>query len=282
MLKLITEQVVGPPNEPNEPVIYSSPVDPIDSDVGMLYHQETIQSFLEDVDYDAESISEGMAVIYAELEDTGFTGLGIDFGAGVTSVCLAIQGDPAVQFSLARGGDWIDNQTAQVTGTQVSKVTAIKESDFELNNQIDAGSVEGVLSIHYEDYINYVVEKIAEEVDEGDIEEEFDVPVVVTGGRSKPNGFIKLFERQLEDADIPFSFSDVHQAHTPLYSVAHGTLIVADNLDNPDFPSALATDDSKDHDRAAALRERAETDPHAITTSEIEEVVASLDNLSDN
>jgi hypothetical protein len=74
MMKLIIEQVVGEPEFPGERLYFSSPADPIDSNLSTLYHQKTLESFLSDINYDAEPINEGMAVIYSELADNSFTG----------------------------------------------------------------------------------------------------------------------------------------------------------------------------------------------------------------
>jgi hypothetical protein len=132
-----------------------------------------------------------------------------------------------MKFSIARGGDWIDQQAATATGTPVDKVTSIKEDDFELDFRTDVGGVEGALAIYYENLLDYVIENIAKEVDEEDVEENLDVPVVVTGGTSSPDGFEELFEDHLEDADIPFSVSGVKRVDDPLYSVARGALVAA-------------------------------------------------------
>ncbi|MCT9096519.1 hypothetical protein [Haloarchaeobius sp. HME9146] len=227
MMKLIIEQVVGEPNYPDEKLYFSVPADPSDSSLSTLYHQKTIESFLSNMGYDAEPINEGMSVIYSELADNNFTGLGISFGAGMTNVCLAYYAVPVMKFSVARGGDWIDEQAAQATGTPVDKVTSIKENDFELDFTTDVGGVEGALSIYYENLLDYVIENVVREVDEEDVEEGLDVPVVVTGGTSSPNGFEELFRDHLEDANIPFSISGVQHASEPLYSVARGSLVAA-------------------------------------------------------
>jgi hypothetical protein len=145
----------------------------------------------------------------------------------MTNVCLAYYAVPVMKFSVARGGDWVDEQAAQATGTPVDKVTSIKEEDFELDFQTDVGGVEGALSIYYENLLDYVIENITKEIDEEDIEEGLDVPVVVTGGTSMPDGFTKLFERHLEEANIPFSISGVTHAEEPMYSVARGGLVAA-------------------------------------------------------
>jgi hypothetical protein len=182
---------------------------------------------LGDLGYDPEPINEGMAVIYSELAGENFTGLGVSFGAGMTNVCLSYYAVPVMKFSIARGGDWIDQQAATATGTPVDKVTSIKEDDFELDFRTDVGGVEGALAIYYENLLDYVIENIAKEVDEEDVEENLDVPVVVTGGTSSPDGFEELFEDHLEDADIPFSVSGVKRVDDPLYSVARGALVAA-------------------------------------------------------
>jgi len=234
MIKLITEQVVGEPSKPNERLFYSSPADPIDSPLTTLYHEKTLESMLGDMGYDPEPINEGMAVIYSELADNNFTGLGISFGAGMTNVCLSYYAVPVMKFSIARGGDWVDEQTAQATGTPVDKVTSIKEDDFELDFRTDVGGVEGALAIYYENLLDYVIENIAREVDEEDVEEGLDVPVVVTGGTSSPNGFEDLFADHLEDANIPFSISGVHSADEPMYSVASGALVAARSEEGDD------------------------------------------------
>lgn len=244
MIKLITEQVVGEPDHRNERLFFSSPADPIDSELSTLYHEKTVESFLGDMGYDVEPINEGMAVVYSELADNNFTGLGISFGAGMTNVCLSYYAVPVMTFSVARGGDWIDEQAAQATGTPVDKVTSIKEDDFKLDFRTDIGGVEGALAIYYENLLDYVIENISHEVNEGDIEEGLDVPVVVTGGTSSPRGFEKLFEDHLKDTDIPFSVSGVQQASEPLYSVAQGALVAArsDEQEQAAGREAAATD----------------------------------------
>jgi len=250
MMKLIIEQVVGEPDYPNEKLYFSTPADPIDSDLSTLYHQKTIESFLNDIGYDAEPINEGMAVIYSELADKNFTGLGISFGAGMTNVCLAYYAVPVMKFSVARGGDWIDEQAARATGTPVDKVTSIKEDDFELDFTTDVGGVEGALSIYYENLLDYVIDRVVDEVDEEDVEEGLDIPVVVTGGTSSPNGFEALFREHLSDANIPFSISGVSHASEPLYSVARGGLVAARSDEDVEYEDD--SDETEEAEAAAA------------------------------
>ncbi len=247
MIKLITEQVVGQPQSPEELLFFSVPADPIDEDVSTLYHQKTIESLLGSMGYQPEPINEGMAVIYSELADHNFTGLGISFGAGMTNVCLSYYAVPVMKFSIARGGDWIDEKSAQATGTPVDKVTSVKEDDFALDFETDVGGVEGALSIYYDNLLDYVIQNVIKEVDDEDVEEDLDVPVVVTGGTASPDGFEELFAERLNEANVPFSISGVRRAENPMYSVAQGALVAA----------------RSEEQRAMAERQSGETTPEA-------------------
>ena len=225
MIKLIIKQVVGEPSRLNERLFYSSPADPIDSGLTTLYHEKTLESMLGDMGYDPEPINEGMAVIYSELADNNFTGLGISFGAGMTNVCLAYYAVPVMKFSITRGGDWIDEQTSRTTETPIDEVRSIRKDDFDLS--FTGGGVESVLSMYFEDLIEYLTENIADKIDEDSVEKELDVPVVVAGGASSPNGFEDLLTNHLANANIPFSISGVRSADKPMYSVAAGALLAA-------------------------------------------------------
>ncbi len=246
MIKLILQQVVDEPQRPNERLFFSTPADPTDSELSTLYHQKTLESILSDMGYDPEPINEGMAVIYSELADNDFTGLGISFGAGMTNVCLSYYAVPVMRFSIARGGDWIDEQAARATGTPVDKVTSTKEEDFRLDFTSDVGGVEGALGIYYENLLDYVVENVVKEVDEEDVEEGLDVPVVVTGGTASPDGFEALFRERLREADLPFSVSGVQRASEPLYSVARGALVAARSEEGSQAESESAETDTEE------------------------------------
>lgn len=52
-------------------------------------------------------------------------------------------------------------------------------------------------------------------------------PVVLAGGSTLPEGFIKMFERKLREANLPINISNIKLAKDPLYSVARGCLIAA-------------------------------------------------------
>ena len=149
------ERVLGGNHNPNEILYISTPADPIDVDMDVLYHKKTMEALTKRLKYDARVIDEGLAVIYSELGDYNFTGLGVSIGAGLTNVTLAYMASPLMSFSIGRGGDWIDSQVAKATGLTVEHVTATKERVSELNSKVSVGSPEGALNIYYDASVSY-------------------------------------------------------------------------------------------------------------------------------
>ncbi len=227
MIRLIIERLVGAPNHDGELIYYTSPARPSDDPrQDVLYHQKTIESILRKLGYTPRVINEGMSVVYAEMPDNQFTGMGVSFGAGMTNVCLAHYGLPVMTTAVARGGDWIDSNVAEATGHTKDKVTAFKEKDFELTEDPQT-ELDSALTIYYENLIDYVVQSIRKETEAARVDEGMTIPVAITGGTASPKGFDKLFERKLRAANLPFEVSLVKRAKSPLYSVALGTLVAA-------------------------------------------------------
>jgi len=228
MIRMMVERVLGEPeNEGKEHAYFVAPANPVDSDLDTLYHQKTVEALVKDAGYVPHAINEGMATIYSELSENNFTGLGISFGAGMTNVCLSYYAVPVLQFSVARGGDWIDKQAANSTGVPVDKVTRTKENEFEMDFETATGDIQGALAIYHEAHMDYVIETIAREINEADVEEGLEVPVVVSGGTSSPNGFSQHFKKRLREADLPFEIGSVRQAQNVLTSNAKGALVAA-------------------------------------------------------
>lgn len=231
MLTTMIDKVIGPPDYPDETVYFTSPAEPVDSDMNLLHHQRAIESHLEQLGYQAEFIHEGMAAIYTELEEEEFSGLGISFGAGMTNLCLSYYAVPVTQFSIARGGDWIDKQAAKVMDKSIDKVTSIKEEQLSLSAQQEIDGTLGALSVYYDSLVEYLVEMIEKEIDEEDIDQDLDIPVIVTGGTSSPDGFEDLLKEHIKQAEIPLSISEIRHVEDPLYTVAQGALIAAQSHD---------------------------------------------------
>ncbi len=226
IMQLIVERTLGEKHNPNEVLYISTPADPIDVDMDVLYHKKTMEALTKRLQYDTKVIDEGLAVIYSELADYNFTGLGVSVGAGLTNVTLAYMASPLMSFSIGRGGDWIDEQVSKSTGLTKENVTATKEKVSSLSNKVTVGSPEGALNIYYDALISYVIEHLKKKlahITPPDVA----FPVAIAGGSSLPKGFFEMFERKLRNAKLGIEVSNILKAKDPLNSVARGCLIAA-------------------------------------------------------
>lgn len=226
IMKLIVENVLGQPRSQNEILYISTPADPIDADMNVLYHKKTMEALARGMKYETHTIDEGLAVIFSELSDWNFTGLGISVGAGLTNVTLAYLATPLMSFSIARGGDWIDEQVAKSTGLPKEHVTSAKEAGSELGKEIKIGSPEGALTVYYDALMTYVIQNLNRKLG-GITPPKVAFPVAIAGGSALPEGFFEIFEKKLRGAKLRIEISKIIRARDPLHSVARGCLIAA-------------------------------------------------------
>jgi actin-like ATPase involved in cell morphogenesis len=136
IMKLIVGEVLGQPKKQNEVLYISTPANPIDNDLNVLYHKKTMEMLTKGMKYDTHVIDEGLAVIYSELAENNFTGIGISVGAGMTNVTLAYLATPLMSFSIARGGDWIDEQAQDQQVCQRSMLLLQKKKSQNLEKKL--------------------------------------------------------------------------------------------------------------------------------------------------
>ena len=111
-----------------ETCVYCIPAKPIDQTREVSYHEDVLRQIIETYGYKVKVIEESVALAYEGLVDNDLTGIAISMGAGMCNVCVMYQGMSSLSFSVARGGDWIDENVAGDCGVSVAKVTAIKET----------------------------------------------------------------------------------------------------------------------------------------------------------
>jgi len=209
---------------------YSVPAEPIDSDRKVIYHEKVFGRVLEKLGYKAIPLNEATAIVYSECSDSDFTGIGISFGAGMTNVAVVFKAVPIITFSVVRGGDWIDENVSLDTGIVTNRITAIKEketfklNDFEGSNKRER-RVKEALTHYYNNLISYSTKCILSKLNELTVDFPEDVPIVVSGGTSKANGFIDLIKSNFESYEFPFNISSVRVANNQLTTVAEGCLI---------------------------------------------------------
>ena len=230
ILNLIIENTLGSHRHKGETVFYSVPGAPVDADFNVIYHEQILRKMLENWGYTPKPINEGLAVIYSELSQNDFTGMGISLGGGMANVCLAVMAVPVFSFSVARAGDWIDAEVARVTNETASKITAIKEAGLDLTKpESNLTKTEQALSIYYDHLIEYIINCIKNEIEKQNKIPRLEkpIPIVVSGGTAKPKGFLERFKKALNKINLPLKISEVRLASHPLHTVAKGALIAA-------------------------------------------------------
>src|SRR5262249_19066462 len=128
-------------------------------DAELTYHEGTLRRFFESMGYKAVAINEGLAVIFAELEDNNFTGIGISLGGGMCNGTLAYLSIPSIMFRVPKGGDFIDRSAGAVLNEHATRVKVIKEEMLDLSRP-PKDKFEKALHIYYEDLVQSLVEAL--------------------------------------------------------------------------------------------------------------------------
>jgi hypothetical protein len=227
-LRGILQSLLGKPAEPGVKICFSVPAPPLNSSDAHTYHEVTVKQMLTAMGYEVISIAEGLAVVYAELEDTNYTGIGISCGGGLCNVCLAYLSVPVASFSIAKAGDYVDAGAAQATGELATRIRISKESGFYFNGHF-ADRTQQVLHVYYEDMIQSLVDGLRQALTSAKAVPRLgrSVPIVLSGGSVLPKGFRDRFESALKAADLPLPVSEVRQAAQPLFATAKGALRTA-------------------------------------------------------
>ncbi|MCC7237003.1 MAG: hypothetical protein IT163_16965 [Bryobacterales bacterium] len=232
VVRTIITNLVGdlPKGDTRPRVAYSVPAVPLSSGVvteeGLTYHEATLKNLLEDLGFETRSITEGLAVIYSELEDTNYTGIGISCGGGLCNVSLAYLSMPAISFSTPKAGDYIDSSTAAVTGDLATRVRLVKEESFHFNGNFTDKLLQAV-NVYYDDMIQTLIAAMKEAFSNSRRMPKLSrpVPIVLSGGTATPKGFRERFERALTATEFPIAVSEIRMANDPLTATARGALI---------------------------------------------------------
>jgi len=230
MLRFIIQRLLGEPEVAGEEVCFCIPAASIDRDNDTVYHEGIVSGILRKLGYTPRSMNEAHAIVYSSLADEEFTGIGISCGAGMFNVCVAYKTIPAVMFSVARGGDWIDEHVAKVMGIPKVRATAIKESEVDLMDP--KSREEEAIVLYYRNLISYVLQNFKQRFMLARDVPQFTEPVeiVIGGGTSMIGGFIGVFAEEIKKVDLPIPIAGVRLADDALSAVVRGCLIAA-NLD---------------------------------------------------
>jgi hypothetical protein len=229
MIELVLTELCGKAAK-NEKLCFSAPSAPTGHESDLIFHERSIAAIFEKLGYEAQSVNEGLAIVYSELKDANFTGIGMSFGGGMCNMCLAYLGLPVLTLATTRAGDYIDHSVASVTGETPTTVRLHKEDQegFKLNGPA-AGAIDQALGVYYADVIDTAVQAMQTVIGDSKKLPRFTapVPIVCAGGTAAPKGFLPLLKKAIEGLSLPFAISTVTLAKDPLNSTAKGALVSA-------------------------------------------------------
>ncbi len=227
IMKLLIGSILGEPRTTQEVCFYSVPGDPVDSDLSVAYHRDLFDAVLKALGYKPSHVIEGHAVTFAELGEEDFTGIGVSCGGGMFNICVAYKSMPALTFSTARSGDWVDLNVAQALGIKPAKAAMLKEQGVDLMNP--KNREEDAVAIYYRNLIKYNLTNIAERFRAAENMPTFPdpIPIVFSGGTAMAGNFIELVRTVFKELDFPIPVKEVRLAKDPLNATAKGALVAA-------------------------------------------------------
>jgi hypothetical protein len=228
VIRAIITKLVGKAASAGQKVHFSVPAPPVTDRSNNAYHEATIRQLLQDLGYDATPIEEGLAVIFGELGNSNYTGIGVSCGSGLCNVCLAVLSVPVISFSIPKAGDFIDSQASQVTAELATRIRVQKEQSFSLNG-MSSDRIQNALTVYYREMIEHLVEALRSQIASTQRMPRLDnsVPLVLSGGTAMPKGFVEQFAKALRASDFPLRLSEVKLSGDALNSTARGALMSA-------------------------------------------------------
>lgn len=239
VLAVLLDSVLGKTKNENETCFFSVPAAAIDKEMDVIYHQAMFSKLVSSRNYKAVSLNEAAAIVYSNAAKENFSALSISAGAGMLNICLMYQTMIGMAFSISRGGDWIDQSAARVTGSTASRIMAIKEKGVDLMD-VSKGDPKTsrereAIQVYYKSLIMYALDAIKNEFlkRQSTIDLPNAVPIILSGGTSKATNFKEFFETAFNSIrnKFPFEISEIRMAKNPLNAVAEGLLVAAMNYD---------------------------------------------------
>lgn len=150
--------------------------------------------------------------------------------SGMCNAALAYQTMKGLDFSLARGGDWVDRNSAKAMGSTSARMCSLKEKGVNLS--APKGRDEEAIALYIRALIRYTLENIAVQFRNArmtiDLPEP--IPFVVSGGTTRAGGFLDVFKDEFQNTNkkgFPIPISEIRLATDPMTAVAEGLLLLA-------------------------------------------------------
>jgi hypothetical protein len=226
MVAELIKAVAGEAEKDDDVLFFCVPANPVDANYDIDYHRETLIDIFKSLGYkNINVMNEGLAVVFSELSEENFSGVGLSFGSGMVNLCYAFMGMPVMTFSISRSGDYIDQSAAKQVNDTATALTYRKEKGMDIRDPKD--EYEKAIAVYYKTLLKYLVEQIKHvysKKDKKDLPNLFEpIPMVIAGGTSLVGGFVEtLTDLIRNDKTFPIPISTIKHAEEPLFSVVHG------------------------------------------------------------
>lgn len=236
IMNIMMHSLLGNINHDKEILIYSVPANAVNADTDADYHRKILEAIFkaykseEGYTVDARPINEGMALVYSELAEKMYTGIGVSCGAGMVNVAFSLFGAEVFTFSLVNSGDWIDKQASKATGETIAFINREK-TKIDLGRE-PVNLIERAIKTQYELMIEKTIGGIKKGlIDNADKKARLEDPIdiIVAGGTASPPGFDDFFRNLIMTSGLPIEIGEVIRPKDPVKSVARGCLIAAEN-----------------------------------------------------
>jgi hypothetical protein len=228
LVRHIVKLLAGEESGQGQKLYFSVPAPLLGASEEVDAHEGRLQRMFSELGYDAHSISEGLAIVYGEMESSNYTGIGISCGGGLCNVCLAYLSVPVFSFSIPKAGDFIDSSVANLRGEPATRIRTIKEESFHFNG-LFTNKIHQALGTYYEDMIQALVAALRDTFASVQNMPKLNrpIPLVLSGGSVLAPGFRDRFEKTLRETELPVAISEVRLGSSPMHSTARGALVAA-------------------------------------------------------
>lgn len=234
ILAIMLHSLIGEVENDKEVVYYSVPANAVNQETDADYHQKVLEDIFKKYKVNGKTIqaypvNEALALIFAELAERNYTGIGISAGAGQINVCYAIFSQPVFSFSSVNSGDWLDKMVAKATG---ETVTVANQEKMKVDlAAMPTSPIERAVKYQYEILLTKTIANIKKAVTEAGnkVRAREPLQIVLGGGTASPNGFVEMFKTIWDEADIGIPVENVIRPKDHLYAVARGCLVAAEN-----------------------------------------------------
>lgn len=232
ILSIMIHSLIGKVDKDKEVLYYCVPANAVNRETDADYHEKVVNSIFKAYNVDKKTIqafpiNEALALVYAELGQKQYTGIGISFGAGMVNFCYSIYASSVCEFSSVNCGDWVDQQAAKATNESPTVINKAK-TKIDLSKP-PASAIERAIQTQYRLMVEKTVANIKKAIVETDsVKSENPVDIVIAGGSSAPNGFVELVREVIKEAKMPIEIGEIRRPDDHLYAVARGCLIAAE------------------------------------------------------